>query len=176
MRFRCSRTAMIFFVLIFLAFGVALIGPIWFGENALKPGKRNLLMLFALCLALYNIVTAAIYFGKTIDLSKDGCTVKFLFFKKFYPWSHYETKLYQVALGRRAVAISISANIIFLPRFIWKTKSPIFLCQYLYPFSGFCLSFQTERATKLFQADEKTVEALRQWGIQIRGLPSEKTD
>lgn len=170
MTIKCPKSTMILLCSNYFLAGIAIVLKLQCDPGVLSNGTVSLLSIICSALFLYASASSAIYFGKTIKLSEEGCTIEFLFLKKFYPWSHYETKLYQKVYGRKTAAVSIRATILFLPRFLWETKSPIFWCQFLYPFSGVCLAFQPQRATKVFEINENALILLQQWDIEIRGL------
>lgn len=118
----------------------------------------------------YAAFSTVIFLGKTVRLSEEGCMIRFLFLRKFYPWTYYRTRLYQKANGQKTVAISISATLLLLPCRLRKTSCPQLWCQFLYPFSGVCLSFQSPKTVKFFEANNNLLSQLRLWNVDIDGL------
>lgn len=122
-------------------------------------------------------IAYAIYSGKTIELSPDGCLITIWFFKKFYPWVHYETKLFQkVKKANRYGSFEGDWVIVFAPRFREEYKSPLFYLLNHAPISGFCLGFYSKNHNddvKMFEANADTAEILKQWGVKIRNYRPE---
>ena len=59
-------------------------------------GVDSLYLLLSAALIMYPfMINVWIAFGRTIIMSKDGCAVEFLFFKKFYKWEDLKTKRYE---------------------------------------------------------------------------------
>ena len=164
---KCPKSTMVLLCLSYLLFGAAAVLFLQFGLDSLDRTVAAVLSTVFGAIFLYFCVTTLICFGKTLHLSSEGCTVQFLGFSKFYPWSYYKTKLFQKAKGRKTVAISIHATLLFLPCRLSKTGSPLLWCQLLYPFSGLRLAVQPPKATKIFEADERLLALLREWNISI---------
>lgn len=161
---------MIMLCSMFLMIGIGAVGSIYSSRNG-DMARYSLFMLFFAIFVVYSIITCIIFYGKTVELGPDGCTITFLGLKKFYPWAHYETKVYQVNKGRKDTIISVHAHIIFLPRFFWRVPSAMLLCQMLYPLSGICLNYQSETVPQIFPITREALDRLSQWNVQIRNLP-----
>ena len=168
MIYKCPKSTMLLLCLNYFFLGLAAILWIQFGEENISNNAATILTLIFGVVVFYIVIATMICFGKTISLCKEGCTIQFLFLRKFYPWTYYRTRLYQKAKGRKTVAISIRETLLFLPCRLHKTNSPLLWCQFLYPFSGVCLAFQPPRASKVFEADDTTLSLLQQWGVSIR--------
>lgn len=89
MSFRPSKETKILLIMILLC-------PLLVCFCLYMQGVDSLNLLLAAVLIMYPfIINVWIAFGRTIIMSKDGCAVEFLLFKKFYKWEDLKTKRYE---------------------------------------------------------------------------------
>ena len=73
-----------------------LLCPLFVCACLYAQGVDSLDLLLTAALIMYPfMINVWIAFGRTIIMSQDGCTVKFLFFQKFYRWEDFKTKRYE---------------------------------------------------------------------------------
>ena len=144
-------------------------------------GVDSLRLLLTAALIMYPfMINVWIAFGRTIVMGKDGCTVEFLFFKKFYKWEDLKTKRYEYTeniLPPFERGSPYTHGILLSPRNISK-KSSLKLATRCY-FSPFPFSFiyvyfypdnMTERPPNAYPIYYVTNEqefraALVSWGV-----------
>ena len=153
-------------------------------QEAAETGATLFIVLWEIVFwyLIWQGLTGAIYYGKTIELRPEGCYISLWRFKKFYPWSYYETKLYQhkyknfpgpgMDEGKSVLVFALHFRESY-------SFSPLFSILHTAPFSAFCLGYYVKtkrKSERMFEATEDTVETLSQWGVKIRNYKAQKTD
>lgn len=124
-------------------------------------------------LQLYMLRMYFIY-GRTIRVDADGCTVKFLLFKKFYRWSDLKTKRiedYRQRLGRYD---PYAKGVVFSKKENFRTPQSLTLSLYLQfclnPFRFFFVLFKpaNKNGSGAYEVDEQEfLEKMAEYGVEL---------
>lgn len=127
---------------------------------------------FALDTLRYWIAT-----GKTIIMSKEGCSIVFLWYRRYYRWDELQMKQfasYADAFGFRSPFLGGAE---FSPKALRKPKwlNALEYCQWVHPISFFFVYFRPdiiplmcEPKSDIYVVDEMEFRAkLKEWGVSL---------
>lgn len=133
-----------------------------------------IILIFAL-VQLYMLRMCFVY-GRTIRVDADGCTVKFLVFKKFYSWSELKTKRIEDYRQRLGKYDSYKKGVVFSKKANFHTPESLTLSLYLQfclnPFRFFFVLFKptAKNEFKCYEVDEQDfMDKMKEYGVVLDG-------
>ena len=141
------------------------------------PYKFNVVIVI---IFLLLVTKASFITGRTIIMNSSGCTVKFLFFKKFYQWEKLGTKVildystrFRIGRGniyKKGCIFSPKKNLRISKRFE-PLECAIF---YINPAKFFVVNFRTPQKVgkfndaEFYEVDEAEFLAkMEEWGVEL---------
>ena len=135
---------------------------------------------FVLITALYtllHLIKMSFIFDRTININPEGCTVKFLFYKKQYAWSDFKTirvENYSLRLNFGGAGNIYEKAIIFSTRENFHTPEWLNISSYLTfcinPFHFFPVFFEEYRKGEFryYEVKEQPfMELLQEYGVEV---------
>ena len=175
MSIKCSKSA-----LIYLAFAwiIVIIFPLILIIDSHNSNSQEFIALIIVVTIILQIIIlrACLIIFKKIDINKNGCSVKFLFFKKTYTWDmlktksieHYGQRLFgRINSYEKGCVFSVKKN--FHTPEIMGISSYLFSC--INPFRFFVVLFSSKdsKGSGLFEVDEQLfMEKMNEWGIELQ--------
>lgn len=158
-------------------------------ENVVFP---IILCGIGLLLIAYEILRYWIAFGREIQLTKEGCNVSFLWFKKFYTWDQMKTKrVTKVFIGGRVFRLCYN-GLLLSNKKVWLLETKIFYgltfnVPTYHPFSLVFVLFEPNLLSRVqspnwfpkwmkqeldsgyFADEEELFSLLNSWGVSVDG-------
>ncbi len=138
------------------------------------------LVALVLLFPVIFIVLAWIAFGRTLIFTKDGCTVRFIFFSKTYAWQDLKTKQimdFSDRISNKEKPFTKGAVFYSKKVMLPKHLKPGMFNLYFNPFSFFFVYFRPDEDyyahksmmySDLYVTDETEFrDNLKKWGIEI---------
>ena len=141
--------------------------------------SNSLILCFFMLLFLLLLVTLSLYIeARTLVMDKDGCTVKFLCFKKTYKWQELKTVRVESFDGCFQDKTSYIKGVIFSPKanlrpFRWvKPLSNIWRNHFDFFFVYFrTIKEENSVGIRYYEVDEaEFMEKLAEWGVEVKVL------
>jgi len=155
------------------------------GKNPNKS-LELVLLLFAPPLILISILLfIAISYERTVEMSDEGCTVRFLRYEKFYRWDELQVKRLanydECHWGKRSAGlIQYDEGAEFSPKPVKRRRSqpPQFYCQW-HPLTYIYVNFRNKAAGEASKFSEHVCETdkesflaqMAEWGVVLEEAP-----
>lgn len=123
-------------------------------------------------LMLAILLPNAVATGKVMILDSEGCTISFLWYRKYYLWSEFSVKKmedwHNVISYRQRPEEGAMFSIKSLHRPRWL--GPLEFCAIRAPFSSFfvCFCIGDKRSPNIYTVDKESfLSTLAQWGVEL---------
>lgn len=151
--------------------------------NSPNRGLGALMLLcFLYVVTLAYLLFVCISYERTVEMSAEGCTVRFLWYEKFYRWDEMQVRRladYSECRWGKALCVRYSEGAEFSPKRVRRRESqpPQFYCQ-SHPLTYIYVNFRNKAAEEfprlehVCEADKEVFLAkLSEWGVVLEEAP-----